>query len=211
MSHGRTHAIIVGIDGWHKYTLPLIQSIQQHEPECAITVVDNASQVPYPGAGDAAIMRTERLCYSAAINRGMTYKNADWYIILSNDVLCTGPFIHLLKSYSSGGGDLVGPLLKQIHIERVGLVDYLEGWCVCVQRHIWGTLGGWDEGMQISSYEDVEYSHRARVNGFGLVEDASLPFVHLDQRQRFHLVPDYWSSEAHNRARFIEKYAAVTA
>jgi hypothetical protein len=186
-------AIIVGIDGWEKYTLPLL------------LVVDNASEPRYPFG-----RRTERLCYSAAINTGKEtidrlVGQSDWYIVLSNDVLCTGPFAHTLEEY--GDGDLVGPLLKEIDIAPVGLVHYLEGWCVAIPRRIWDTIGGWDEAMRVSSYEDVEYSHRARVNGFGLVEDKALPFVHLDQKQRFYLVPDYWSSEAHNRARFIEKYA----
>lgn len=202
-------AIIIGIDGWERYTKPLIESIERHEPECAITVVDNASQVPY-GSYEwpykAALLRTERLSYSAAINRGKQRKDADWYIVLSNDVLCTAPFAETLARY--GDGDLVGPLLKEIDIERVGKVHYIEGWAVFIPRRIWDTIDGWDEGMKISSYEDVEYSHRARVNGFGLIEDTDLPFIHLDQKQRFYLVPDYWSSEHHNRARFVEKYGA---
>ena len=218
-------AIIVGIDGWQRYSKPLIDSIAKHEPECKIVVIDNASAEPYPPARAVAeddlhfkkapyytLARIERACYSRAINEGAIIASAleqpDWYIVLSNDVLCTGPFAHILAEY--GDGDVVGPLLKEIHIERVGNVPYLEGWAVFVPRRIWDAIGGWDEGMKISSYEDVEYSHRARVNGFGLVEDGDLPFIHLDQKQRFYLVPDYWSSEHHNRARFIEKYAVTT-
>jgi hypothetical protein len=204
-------AIIVGIDGWEKYTLPLVESIRQYEPTCDIVIVDNASAEPYPVTGPFFVQRTQRICYSRAINLGhASLPGSDWYIVLSNDVLCTGPFLDTLAQY--GDGDLVGPLLKEIDIERVGRVPYLEGWCVAVSRRIWDTIGGFDDGMQISSYEDVEYSHRARVNGFGLVEDTALPFVHLDQKQRFYLVPDYWNSEYHNRARFIEKYGQqVTA
>lgn len=210
-----TAAIIVGIDGWREFTLPLLHSLEC-EPSCEIVVVDNASKEPYiqTDNDEFAIIHTERLCYSAAINAGKSlldsWGNYDWYLVLSNDVLCTGPFAHILADY--GDGDVVGPCLKQISIERVGVVDYLEGWTVCVPRRIWDTIGGWDEGMQISSYEDCEYSHRARTNGFGLIHDPDLPFVHLDQKQRFYLVPDYWSSEHHNRARFIEKYGQrVTA
>jgi len=205
----RIAAIIVGIDGWEKYTLPLVQSIMEHEPQCGMVVIDNASAEPYPLL-DGGIYRTERLCYSAAINDGKNIVgDADWYIVLSNDVLVTGPFAHILEQH--GDENVVGPLLKEIAIEGVGQVSYIEGWAVFIPKRIWDTIGGWDEGMRISSYEDVEYSHRARVNGFALIEDAALPFTHLDQQQRFTLVPDYWSSEYHNRARFINKYAAVTA
>lgn len=60
-------ALIIGIDGWEKYTLPLVESLKRHEPDCRIVVVDNASATPYPAMG--YVHRTERLCYSAAINR----------------------------------------------------------------------------------------------------------------------------------------------
>jgi len=226
----RIAAIIVGIEGWEQYTLPLVESLIEWRGEQLpeVVVIDNASKIPYrrediqlPQVKDCFVnvhRSEERLCYSAAINLGhkvahewnRTYPPFDWYIVLSNDVLCTGPFAHILEAY--GDGDVVGPCLKHVDIEQVGRVPYLEGWTVAVPRRIWDTIGGWDEGMQISSYEDVEYSHRARVNGFGLIEDPALPFVHLDQKQRFYLVPNYWDSEYHNRARFIEKYGQrVTA
>lgn len=204
-------AIIVGIDGWERYTLPLLNSLRQHEPSCEVVVIDNASAEPYPRdvARWARIERTPRLCYSAAINTGKSWLgsenvNADWYIVLSNDVLCTGPFGLSLAEYD--GNDLVGPLLKQAH----GF-DYLEGWCVCVPDAVWESVGGWDNNFEGSDYEDVDYSTMARVHGFGLVEDTRLPFTHLDQRQRFHVVEDFWGKNSHNREYFLRKHARVTA
>ncbi len=197
-------AIIVGIDGWEQYTKPLVESIKRHEPECLVTVVDNASKVPYGSYDwnfDAALLRTERLCYSAAINCGKQYIDADWYIVLSNDVLCTGPFAHLLEAY--GDGDLVGPLMK----DELGF-PYLEGWCVCVPGAAWAP---WDERFLGSDYEDVAYSTAARQRGFGLVEDRELPFKHLDQRQRYSIVSDFAGKNAHNRELFLREYAAVRA
>ena len=113
-------AIIVGIDGWEKYTKPLIESIVIHEPDCGIVVVDNESQEPYPDlkhwhSSRFEQTRVDRLCYSAAINWGkrLIYSSwADWIVVLSNDVLCTSPFIHLLAEY--GDGDIVGPLIKNV-------------------------------------------------------------------------------------------------
>lgn len=197
-------AIIIGIDNYEKYTKPLVDSLVEHEPDCQYVVVDNASSPPYPRA--PGLLRSDtRLCYSAAINAAAHVKqDADWYLVLSNDVLCKGPFAN--RIFSWGHETISGPMLKSIVIPPVGVVQYIEGWCVAVPGHIWRKIGGWDDGMLVSSYEDVEYSHRARTMGFSLVEDTDLPFVHLDQKQRFYLVPDYWSSEAHNRARFIERY-----
>jgi hypothetical protein len=213
-------AIIIGIDGWEQYTKPLVQSIWEHEPGCRVVVIDNASNEPYPitptpdGRGvieprvaglRRAFMgiRTERLCYSAAINVGKANlsKAYDWYIVLSNDVLCTGPFAHLLAEY--GDGDVLGPLMK----EELGFA-YLEGWCVCVPARAWEA---WDERFLGSDYEDVAFSTRARQRCFGLIEEPDLPFTHLDQRQRYSIVEDFAGKNAHNRELFLREYAAVRA
>lgn len=202
-------AIVIGIDGWQEYTLPLIQSIEEHEPWCEIMVIDNCSREPYIPThnDDFMIHRTDRLCYSAAINtaKGLLDwgdRSFDWYIVLSNDVLCTGPFADLLADLDDNS--LVGPCLKETH----GF-QYLEGWCVAVPRRIWDALGGWDERFLGSDWEDVAFSTKARQQGFWLLED--LPFVHLDQRQRYHIVEDFWGKDNHNRELFLREYAAVAA
>ncbi len=203
-------AIVVGIDGWEQYTLPLIQSLGTHEPDCDIMVVDNASNPPYGlfMAEDEErfiVRQIDRACYSAAINRGKYILDVgtsyDWYIVLSNDVLCTGPFADTLAEY---GNEVVGPALKQTH----GF-DYIEGWCVAIPRAIWDAVGGWDERFLGSDWEDVAFSTAARQKGFWLVQD--LPFIHLDQRQRYEIVDDFWGKDAHNRDLFMREYAAVTA
>lgn len=199
-------AIIIGIDGWEKYTLPLVESIRRHEPDCDIVVVDNASPSPYPYLDpgeypNTFVLQTERLCYSAAINRGKDVAgDVDWTLVLSNDVLCTGPFIHLLKPL----GDVVaGPQLWHEH----GLT-WLVGWCVAIPRTVWDAVGGWDEAYQVSSWEDVDFSVSAVEQGYSLARLPDFPFKHLEQKQRFTLLPDadYWQSELHNRRYFRRKH-----
>lgn len=212
-------AIIVGIDNWQRYTLPLIQSIQKHEPSCHIVVVDNLSQTPYPqiNEGDTRIdiiRSATRLCYSAAINMGQEFtgiiedkvKWPDWYIVLSNDVLCTGPFMGALASRLHN--EIVGPCLKETPIPGYGPIEYLEGWCIAFSRHAWDILGGWDERFLGSDWEDVAISTKARQHGMWLIED--LPFKHLDQRQRYHIVPDFAGKDAHNRALFMREYLGIS-
>lgn len=198
-------AIIVGIDGWEKYTLPLAWSLEK-EAKCPFVIVDNASETPYQ-RGDL-VVRTERLCYSAAINFGKRKLDErffpirpDWYIVLSNDVLCTGPFAHILAEYDN---EVVGPRLTETH----GF-PYIEGWCVAIPRAVWDAVGGWDERFLGSDWEDVAFSTAARQRGFWLVED--LPFVHLDQKQRFTIVDDFWAKDAHNRDLFMREYGKVMA
>lgn len=193
-------ALIIGIDGWEQYTTPLIESLAEHEPDVLPVVIDNASATPYPEHPCAPIVqRTERLCYSAAINHAHQIAGpADWYIVLSNDVLCTGPFVHMLEQMQANC--IVGPCLKETHGYQ-----YLEGWCVFVPSGVWNALSGWDENFQVSSWEDVDFSQTAMEQGYDVLHAPDLPFVHLDQRQRFTLVSNYWDSERHNITYFSER------
>lgn len=191
-----TAALIIGIDGWEQYTRPLIESIQKHEPDCQLVVIDNGSKEPYPAAPH--IYRTERLCYSAAINTAASHApKADWLIVLSNDVLCTGPFSPLALPPAAVYGE----------IAEVAGYKFAMGWCVTIPRPVWDKVGGWDENYVMSSWEDVDYSYMARAAGFGVV-NVTMPFVHLDQRQRFDL-PGFAGTHDQNRAYFEQKHGFV--
>ena len=52
----------------------------------------------------------------------------------------------------------------------------------------------------------MDLSATAVERGYDLCHVPELPFVHLDQKQRFTLIPDYWSSETHNRNYFFSKH-----
>ena len=192
-----TAVLIIGIDGWEKYTAPLIRQVQAYEPDACIVVIDNASAEPYPAA--PWIHRTPRLCYAAAINRAKRIaRDTDWTVVLSNDVRCKGPFSGILPYFE---GAICGPKIMENHG-----YEYLEGWCVAAPRAAWQAIGGWDENFLFSSWEDVSFSVSAVEHGFRM-ERAPLPFDHLDQRQRFDL-PGYAGTEAHNIAYMIEKHGA---
>ncbi len=187
--------LIIGIDGWERYTAPLIAQIQEHEPTARLVVIDNASTTPYPAAD--YIHRTERLPYARAINRAKQIAgDSDWTVILSNDVKCIGSFAAQLATL---GNVIAGPRIMQNH----GF-QYVEGWCVAVNRHVWEAIGGWDDRFVMSSWEDVDFSQSGMAKGFPLHWEP-LPFRHLDQQQRFGL-PGYNGSEAHNFALVWEKH-----
>lgn len=189
-------ALIIGIDGYERYTRPLVESLQRYEPDCQIVVIDNASKEPYPTAD--YIHRTERLCYAAAINRAASFApGVDWYIVLSNDVLCTGRFRTLLHSLPKRA--VYGPKLA-----TAAHYQFVEGWCVIIPRPLWDATNGWDENYLVSSWEDVDYSYMALAAGFNVIEIPA-PFIHLDQRQRF-ILPEFAGTHEKNRAYFEGKF-----
>lgn len=191
-------ALIVGIGGWEDFTLPLIQSIRENEPSCEIIVIDNASSEEYPGDEHIILKRTERLCYAAAINQAASLAAAkDWYVILSNDVLCDGPFIEQLTAV--GDRVVCGPAMYEVH-----KYPFVGGWCVCTPVKAFDKVGGWDENYLVSSWEDVDYSTMAVKKGYTLAQ-VKLPFVHLDARQRFGL-PEFAGTHERNAVYFHGKH-----
>ena len=93
--------IIIGVGEYERYTLPLLQSLDEHEGEninngsLKIVVVDNGSDNPYP-QHPRTIMATvsDTVSYPAAINIGIAAAGVnDWYIPINNDTLFTRPFV----------------------------------------------------------------------------------------------------------------------
>jgi GT2 family glycosyltransferase len=190
-------ALIVGIEGWDKYTLPLIESLKEHEPGVQVVVIDNASTEPYP-RNRRNVHRTERLSYSAAINRAtLEAKNPDWYLVLSNDVLCTGPFVETLEKSKPC---VMGPCLKKQY-----RWEYIEGWCVAAHAAAWRAIGGWDGEYEMASWADVDFCASAVKNGYQLKHMPAFPFTHLGQGQRIHL-PRFYEADLRNRQHFLGKW-----
>lgn len=189
--------LIVGIDGWETYTLPLVKSLKRYEPEMQIVVVDNASQTAYPKVKGITLVRTERLCYAAAINRAaQEAQDADWLAILSNDVIVEGHFAQRVESLPEC---VAGP-----QDYRIGDWHFIVGWCVCVPRRVFDTLQGWDGNFVVSSWEDADFSFRAQAMGIPLAV-IDVPLRHLDARQRFSL-PEFNGTHERNRAYFERKH-----
>jgi len=192
-------ALIIGIGGWDEYTKPLIDSLQRWEPDVRLVVIDNESVNAYPQRH--YIHRTERISHAQAIMHAKEIAgDSDWTVVLSNDVRCTGPFVKTLEA--TPFQNVIGP--KQM--VNNGYV-YIEGWCVCASRNVWRSVGGFDTRFKVSSWEDVDFSVSAVERGYFLRE-VPLPFIHLDQRQRFTLIPNYWDSELHNMQLMDTKHRA---
>lgn len=55
----------------------------------------------------------------------------------------------------------------------------------------------------------VDFTQTALERGYDVAHCPDLPFVHLDQRQRFTLSANYWESEQHNVGYFMRKRKAA--
>lgn len=174
----RIKIVAAGYGKWEKYTGPLLASLHQHEPGAEIAIVDNGSPEPYPTEPEVIhLARNEP--YARAMNHGVAHGSDDWdwLVALNNDVLCSGPVAPWLARIKPGA--IVGPELG--HIIHY---DFLLGWCICIPRYVWDDIGGFDEDYPRATFEDIDYSYRARLAGYRVEQVWDLPFIHFDAGTR---------------------------
>lgn len=197
-----TAVIIVGINDWNKYTKPLINSIQAHEPSARLVVVDNASFPEYPqGAVYDVVRLPELVSYAAAINAGIRAAgSADYYIVLNNDVCCDGKFLDLVRQQPDDM--LAGNLLNH----RYGW-SWIDGWHYCIPRRIWREVGEFDEQFEVAAYEDADYCIRAENAGYEIAQ-SNHPFKHLFAHTRYD-VDRFWQRRQKNLKYLLRKWPSL--
>lgn len=170
--------VAAGYGAWGKYTAPLLDTLRRHGQGAEIVIVDNGSPEPYPDKPEVIRLDVNEP-YARAMNRGVAHGGQDWQwlVALNNDVLCSGPFVEALAQLRPGA--IYGPELG--HIIHY---DFLLGWCICIPRHVWDDIGAFDEDYPRATFEDIDYSYRARLAGYRVEQLWDLPFVHLDAGTR---------------------------
>lgn len=154
--------VIVGIDQWEKYTLPLLDDLHNHEPGVNIVCVDNGSNPPYPDGKEIARL-DKTVCYAKAINVGLQVAGyRDWYVVMNNDVRIHKPFISQVKALDPNN------LYGFYQWNNVGR-EYLSGWCYFISHKLFKAVGYFDESFAPMWFEDADYSIRAVDKGYGLV------------------------------------------
>lgn len=188
--------IIVGIGGWSEYTRPLINGIWAHHPDMEIVVIDNASDTPYPEAPHIHRL-PERVCYSAAINKGVELASRKWILSLNNDVRCNGAFEHLVK-------DLDDETIYSRQIITENGHVWFGNWLLLVSRKAHWMIGGFDENFAVCGFEDADYSVRGKALGID-TKPIDMPFTHLWGKTRWD-IPGYPETRLQNIDYFEKKH-----
>lgn len=164
-------AVVLGHNHYEKYTLPLVKSLQKYEPDLPIVIVDNDSDPPYPRTPGAWSVWANNESVAKGRNAGMSEARNTWYLTLDNDVICTGSFLDIVKTFRTN--KIYGPLMKDWEV-----FSYLPGWAVFFSDMCWSAVGEWDEEFKPWGYTEVDYFYRANQLGFEQVHIKELPFNH---------------------------------
>ena len=176
---------VVGIDGWEKYTEPLLKSIDRFAPTAYTVVVDNGffyskdQRSRYPAVNWRTVYGPP-IPFAAGLNRILKdFRHnswLEWGVLLSNDVILNG---HLLETLMQLDEDT----LYGKNIKRNNDAYWLEGWAFVASMDLFRQVGYFDEHFYSSAFEDADYNFRTRKKGFR-TRTFPLPMKHLWSRQR---------------------------
>ena len=174
------HNIIVGIDRWDDITCQFMNSIRAHEATTPIIIIDNYSRYPYPNNfEDITVIRTNRrMGYAEALNVGILYGEADWYVCFNNDCRCNGKYISRIEELDPN--ILYGSKISQDMNNNHYWVE--SAWLV-ISSKIQKKVGLFDENLD-AGFEDFDYELRAEKCSFQIAV-APLNITHLAQSTRF--------------------------
>lgn len=190
-------AIVIGHNQWERWTLPLVKSIQEHEPLCQIVVVDNNSDPAYPKMDGVTLAWADNESVAKAINMGVYVAGfREWYLVLDNDVTCTGPFMHFLD-------DMDQYTIYGAEFKEWRYFNFLIGWCTFIPRMAWKMVGKMDESYVHWGYQEVDWLWRAEKAGFEQ-RKMDLPFKHHAHGSHQYVKDmDNWRKV--NQQRFLQK------
>lgn len=184
-------AITIPLYNQLHYTKICLDSIARHTNENArLIIVDNASS---DGTAEyladrhdiTVIANSENRGCSGAWNQGVeAAAEAEWLVILNNDVICSPGWLEgLITAAQRWSLDIVCPAIRhgkynydiepysREYVSKMGDAirqGAAHGICFMVNRRVFAKIGAFDENFRIGQYEDTDFFLRAKRAGFRL-------------------------------------------
>lgn len=194
-------------------TLECLDSLKYGRPDEVILVNDGTKVdtrlLKYPGI--RYYQRPDNGGYSACVNTGLELATGDVIIISNNDIVFTpGWLTELVKPLEDGfdissirtsDGDGWDTEDKITHGDKFGSI-----WAM--KRKVYETIGGYDESLGKSTFEDTDYRRRALMEGFKIAKNHNAAVEHLGRATMNSVYPDR-EDFAVGRDNYLKKWGRV--
>ena len=182
------------------------------------------------------ILNESNLGFAAANNIGLREANGDYLVLLNNDTIVTHGWLSTLIRHIQADASigLIGPVTNNIgneakvdvgysnpedmpawaasfvreHDGQLFSIPMLAMFCVAMRRKVFEEIGLLDEQFGIGLFEDDDYTHRVKANGFRVVCAADAFVHHFGQAAFKKLVAngEYQELFDENRRRYERKW-----
>ena len=192
------YVVVIPVLNELRYTTQCIESLLANgTPAAAILVIDNGSSDGTPAWLAAhpeirSVRNAVNLGCGGAWTQGALLAEADWVVLLNNDVLVSERAMDaMLDAADRQGLDVVSPSLAEGELDydfaahaaafvkaMAGTLrrGWFHGVCFAVRKRVFESIGFPDTDRRLGGREDVEYLVRCQRNGVpvGTVGDALL-------------------------------------
>lgn len=191
--------IVIPVFNQLHYTKKCIEGVLQTvKVDGRIIIVDNGSTdgtAEYLASipGIEVIDNKYNLGVAVAWNQGVRAGEAEWVVLLNNDVILTEAWLEGLIGFATDERiDVVSPAIREgecnydiaeysrSFVRLMGNVarrGIAEGICFMVHRRVFEAIGLFDEKFRIGQFEDTDFFRRANAAGFKL-GITGLSFIH---------------------------------
>lgn len=178
-----------------KMTLECLDSLQYGRPDEVILVNDGTKVdkrlLEYPGI--RYYQRPDNGGYSACVNTGLELCTHDTIIVSNNDIVFTPGWLEGLLEPLKQGFDISSIRTSDgdgfFTEERITEGDKF-GSLWAMKRKVYETIGGYDENLGKSTFEDTDYRRRALEAGFRVGKNHAAVVEHLGRGTMQHVYPN---------------------
>lgn len=172
-----------------------------------IIIVENSENPTFEFDADLFIRTPTFNTYAVNVNLGLKHSNADYMVVLSNDVYVPKDWdMYLLECFKSNNDCGIATLeSKQFN---TAIEDKIEegffGGIWCISRQALDKIGLLDERF-INTFEDADYWIRALSAGYKLYKNKKIQVEHLVGATSYY-VSNHQSNYDKNRILFNDKH-----
>jgi GT2 family glycosyltransferase len=182
--------VSAGVSEWNEMTVPAYRSLGINtRTDYDLVLVDNG------GSSRGQVNFNKMVCYAEAANAGAKLIKNEKLIILNNDITVNADLFARLENYNGV------PYGGAVSLVKEG-VEYIEGWCIVIDKDVWDFLGGFHEEYK-NSWEDVDLAWRLRRIGIH-PKALPVPIYHIwGATRRRYPGSNQWDEE--NRQRLLSR------
>ena len=150
------------------------------------------------------VWSNEPLGFAQAINKGIRICFGDKIVLLNNDTQILGP--NWLERLDKGDIGVVLTQHSDITKSRFGVF-----FCAMISPKVFQTIGLLNEDYRVGGCEDIEFCHKAQLNGFEIVDvgyQGDFPIYHAAEGTMHdpQLVQDWDNTFLLNQLKLAKKY-----
>ena len=156
------------------------------------------------------LRNTHNMGFAKTCNKGVRHSNENYICLLNNDIMLPNPSWLKMMTKSLEKYDITAPAFGRLSLPHYEYLPgeakenskinkkeftFAVGWCILFKREVFDAIGGLSEAYGAGFFEDVEFSYKAKQQGFtmGITEGTQVQHLYHTtfKAEGFNLAKEY--------------------